>query len=465
MKLNKPPFTQEQSILEEYVEFLLTDLSNVHPLKVEPKKKISDLVTDNSQRLNSPSKQGGKSKLSTGKTSVKTKRKSAEKQNIDQQNTDCLKENAASDKEEPPKWSTIEVAASKRDEKVQSNRQSEQKATEEVVAKSVVTSPIKEPKPGLSEQPNSAYVEESEEEQLKQWDALITAEKEHEILASESQPLEGETEQDTKPEIDTNKKTQTASLSNASQTSSLNIKENQPEESDLSRQTREIIDSYLPSDIERDPRLASVEKLLSRISLATLPKVKPGVESKLTRSQDPNKELAQAINAQQVAETAQATFLHREAKRSRDFLPEVFQTLIFQVAKLPLAVPLIKLGGIIKITDEDITPLVGTPSWFMGLVPNDRGNLMVVDTQRYLMPEKGTAGDREEYQYLIVLDNSNWALACNSVGDAKNLTQDDVRWAQKSSRRPWFAGMVVDYMSALLEVDELINMLADNIVE
>ena len=72
---------------------------------------------------------------------------------------------------------------------------------------------------------------------------------------------------------------------------------------------------------------------------------------------------------------------------------------------------------------------------------------------------------KKDYRFLIVLDNSNWALACHSVEEANKLTQEDIRWSQKNSKRPWFAGMLVEKMSALLEVDGLINLLADTIVE
>ena len=134
------------------------------------------------------------------------------------------------------------------------------------------------------------------------------------------------------------------------------------------------------------------------------------------------------------------------------------------MCKLPLAVPLIKLGGIVNVSEQDITPLVGTPDWFMGLVPHEKGNLMVVDTQQFLMPERKQK-QPDDYQYLIILDDSLWALACHSVGDAKNLTPEDIRWSTGSSKRPWFAGMVIEYMSALIEVDRLINMLTDNVVD
>jgi len=217
-----------------------------------------------------------------------------------------------------------------------------------------------------------------------------------------------------------------------------------------------------------DPRLQGVEKLLSKIALANV--VAPVISKKEgtstnDKTQIKNKGQTQAQQSSDVSlENAQSSFAHRENKSLKSILGNVFQTLVFEVNRLPLAVPLVKLGGIVNISKLDVTPLVGTPDWFMGLVPNERGNLMVVDTQKFLMPEQKAQPDRE-YQYLIILDDSQWALACHGVGDAKNLTPDDIRWSARSSKRPWFAGMVVEYMSALVEVDELINMLAENITD
>lgn len=222
---------------------------------------------------------------------------------------------------------------------------------------------------------------------------------------------------------------------------------------------------YLKDD---DPRLKKVEQLLSRISLASLTENKLAVDTeRLTDCQTQ----AESSKTQRVdteigtnqAAMASASFATREKYPLKKVLGDVFQTLLFEVASLTLAVPLVKLGGIIDISEQDITPLVGTPTWFMGLVPNERGNLMVIDTQQFLMPEKPIV--EKEYRYLIILDDSQWALACHSVGEARNLSPDDIRWSARSSSRPWFAGMVVESLSALLEVDELINLLAENIVE
>ena len=206
-----------------------------------------------------------------------------------------------------------------------------------------------------------------------------------------------------------------------------------------------------------DPRLKNVEKLLSKISLVQLDEHPNNARSSQTDQAD-------ELSEQAIIEKNLSTFDLRKSRPLKEVLGDEFQTLVFDVNRLPLAVPLVKLGGILNINEQDITPLVGTPDWFMGLVRHEERNLLVVDTQQFLMPEKATADDRE-YSFLILLDDSNWALACHAVGDAKNLTPDQVRWSTRNSKRPWFAGMVLEYMSALLEVDNLINLLAENIAE
>ncbi|MDQ7050938.1 MAG: chemotaxis protein CheW [Enterobacterales bacterium] len=224
------------------------------------------------------------------------------------------------------------------------------------------------------------------------------------------------------------------------------------------------------NDIEKDPRLKNVEKLLSQIALAKIPQATQQVSSQIdikgksSNEQSKSTEQGNEIENRQLIAAMESSFEHRENTPLKEELGSVFQTLVFEVNQLPMAVPLVKLGGIVDLAGQDITPLVGTPDWFLGLVPNERGNLLVVDTQRFLMPEREQA-DQPDYRFLIVLDNSQWAIACHSVDDAKNLSPDDIRWSSRNSKRPWFAGMVVEYMSALIEVDELINMLADNIVE
>lgn len=140
-----------------------------------------------------------------------------------------------------------------------------------------------------------------------------------------------------------------------------------------------------------------------------------------------------------------------------------FQTLFFRVGPLTLAVPLSQLGGIHSIADN-LTPLFGKPKWFMGLQPYQEGNMQLVDTARWVMPEKyaAAAADGLDYQFVILLANTPWALACSQVHDAVTLAHEDVRWRTSIGKRPWLAGVVVEKMCALLDVENFIYLLEHN---
>lgn len=135
-----------------------------------------------------------------------------------------------------------------------------------------------------------------------------------------------------------------------------------------------------------------------------------------------------------------------------------FQTLFFQVGALTLAVPLSELGGIHPITDK-LTPLFGKPDWFMGLQASGEGNIQLVDTARWVMPEKLESSTALPYEYFILLKGTPWGLACTEVHDAVTLRHADVRWRTQLGRRPWLAGVVVDKMCALLDVENFIALI------
>lgn len=140
-------------------------------------------------------------------------------------------------------------------------------------------------------------------------------------------------------------------------------------------------------------------------------------------------------------------------------LDETFQALFFDVAGLTLAVPLITLGGIHQL--EKVGPLIGKPAWFKGVMLHREQKINVVDTARWVMPEKydQTMADNLNYQYLIMLGNSLWGLACDKLVNTVTLTKDDIKWRESQGKRPWLAGMVKQRMCALVDVNQLISML------
>ena len=139
---------------------------------------------------------------------------------------------------------------------------------------------------------------------------------------------------------------------------------------------------------------------------------------------------------------------------------EEFQTLYFEVAGLTLAVPLCHLGGIYRI--ERINKLIGKPDWFMGVMNRRDAQLHVVDSALWVMPEKYNPqlAASLNYQYLIVLGDSPWGLACERLLTATPVRREAVKWREQPGKRPWLAGLVIDRMCALINVSALIAQLS-----
>lgn len=149
------------------------------------------------------------------------------------------------------------------------------------------------------------------------------------------------------------------------------------------------------------------------------------------------------------------------AKKEKTYREGNFQALFFNVGGLTVAVPLIELGGIHKI--EKTTSLMGKPDWFKGVMLYRDEKINVVDTALWVMPEKCDEEMKSSlnYQYVIMLSNSAWGLTAENLVDTVVLNQDEVKWLDTPSKRPWLAGLVKDKMCALLDVDSLIQLLND----
>ncbi|UZE94932.1 CheW domain-containing protein [Alkalimarinus alittae] len=135
-----------------------------------------------------------------------------------------------------------------------------------------------------------------------------------------------------------------------------------------------------------------------------------------------------------------------------------FECLLFTVAGLKLAVPLVSLGAIHTI-DQELTPLVGRPRWFLGLLPVGEKNIRVVDSALWIMPERYHEGVKDGYRFVIRLDNSEWGMACDSVAQSITISPEEVRWRTNRGKRPWLAGTVIDHMCALMDVAAVARLL------
>ncbi|MDT4830631.1 CheW-like domain protein [compost metagenome] len=138
---------------------------------------------------------------------------------------------------------------------------------------------------------------------------------------------------------------------------------------------------------------------------------------------------------------------------------EPFECLLFDVAGLTLAVPLVCLGSIYPLGEQELTPLFGQPDWFLGLLPSQAGNLKVLDTARWLIPDRYREDFRQGLQYVISVNGHEWGLAVHQVSRSIRLDPAEVKWRGQRTQRPWLAGTVIEHMCALLDVAALAELI------
>lgn len=143
-----------------------------------------------------------------------------------------------------------------------------------------------------------------------------------------------------------------------------------------------------------------------------------------------------------------------------DWAQEPFECLLFDVAGLTLAVPLVCLGSIYPLAGQELTPLFGQPDWFLGILPCQAGNLKVLDTARWVMPDRYRDDFRDGLQYVISVQGYEWGLAVHQVSRSIRLDPNEVKWRTQRTQRPWLAGTVIEHMCALLDIASLAELIA-----
>ncbi|EWS98092.1 chemotaxis protein CheW [Pseudoalteromonas sp. SCSIO_11900] len=217
-----------------------------------------------------------------------------------------------------------------------------------------------------------------------------------------------------------------------------------------------VVTQYLGallSDDEPTKDLEPVAKLLEQVTYEEQKEqpviVEPVIEVKKLNKQVSNVEIDTLQEQHVVPE--QEVVVGGEA----DYFDGEFQALFFEVAGLTLAVPLKALGGIHEL--REVNHLFGKPKWFKGVMINREEKLNVVDTARWVMPEKYDEQLEASlnYQYLITLGDSQWGLLAEKLINNITLSKEDVKWRTNNSKRPWLAGVIKEKMCALIDVNNL----------
>ena len=179
-------------------------------------------------------------------------------------------------------------------------------------------------------------------------------------------------------------------------------------------------------------------------------------------TQAPAAEVAPSVTPQvepvTPAVSAQEPPARQPPKAQLAWREEPFEALLFNVGGLTLAVPLVSLGTIHAL-DGPITPLFGQPDWFLGLLPSQEGNLKVLDTARWIMPERYQPSLRDDLRFVISVEGHEWGMAVHGVSESIRLEPSQIKWRSGQGKRPWLAGTVIEHMCALLDVEALAELI------
>ncbi|MBK1674022.1 hypothetical protein CKO35_12020 [Ectothiorhodospira shaposhnikovii] len=142
---------------------------------------------------------------------------------------------------------------------------------------------------------------------------------------------------------------------------------------------------------------------------------------------------------------------------SPEWARQPFQCLLFRLGGVALAIPLVKLTGILAMP-KDITPMPGHSSLFIGLTEHHGRKVKVVDISAHVLPPERLS-NRPAPKNLILIDEGRWGLVCDQVEETLTLSPELVRWRSPSGKRPWLSGTVIKHLCAILDADYLARSL------
>ncbi|MGR9117109.1 MAG: chemotaxis protein CheW [Gammaproteobacteria bacterium] len=135
-----------------------------------------------------------------------------------------------------------------------------------------------------------------------------------------------------------------------------------------------------------------------------------------------------------------------------------FQALFFKVEHLILATPLTELSRTIKI-DRKPGSIPGQPSWFMGLLDEHDSRIGVLDTGQLLFGRiRGSQRDLDNnpFKRILITQDKRWGLACDEILSIGRLQPEKVRWRTCREKRPWLIGTVIEELTAIVDLQELV---------
>lgn len=218
--------------------------------------------------------------------------------------------------------------------------------------------------------------------------------------------------------------------------------EQQAQQEKLQRLLRNLAPSKNEVEIGLDTQKIIEEKILSH----TLDDVDIGIDASLE---------SMGINTPYQWQVLSSEWLENGRP---NWAQERFDILLVSVNGVNLAVPLGALDAIYPLEDK-LTPLFGQAEWFMGLQKTLIGNINIINTTQFVMPERYDKNAAKAFKYSVAINGSGWGLAVDDIDQPISIDPDDIRWRVNRSQQPWMAGTVKEHMCVLLDIPTLVERL------
>lgn len=88
------------------------------------------------------------------------------------------------------------------------------------------------------------------------------------------------------------------------------------------------------------------------------------------------------------------------------------------------------------------------------------GPAYIAHIAKLLLLEEYQGEAQEQLAYLLVLKDSEWGLAVDSVSDRLRIDPDSVNWQVNRGNRPWVAGSLFESHYPLLDLRQLVPVLS-----
>ncbi len=142
-----------------------------------------------------------------------------------------------------------------------------------------------------------------------------------------------------------------------------------------------------------------------------------------------------------------------------DNLPEwadsSFQALSFHAAGNEFSLPLVCMKSIARL-EKALTKVPGLPSWHLGVMCLRGENVGVIDLAQLLLG--GENAERSCNDYVLLLDDGHWGLACDRLGQASRVEVSDVRWRKARNKPRFMEGVIKQSLTPLLSTRDILRV-------